>query len=422
MGSNRSNDALKGIYELSRETYGNIIVYYAWWVLRKAQVQGVHRLYFLARDGYVLYEIAKIISRNCNIDIDCRYLYCSRQSLRIPAFHLMGEEMFEYIFMRAEKLTASVIMSRTGLSAERIHAVYEDVGFDIKNADILLSVSEYDVLCRKLRASTLFIEFVYSASREAYDNAVGYFIQEGLLDDISIGIVDSGWCGSMQRTLHMLLDTAGFKRRLTGFYFGLYRYPKDGCGDFLTFYFSPKSNPWKKVLFSNNLFECMLSAPHGMTMGYDTNGSIYGPVLQDCDGIDGDLIHNQINGITDLARSIDYSELACMKLSEIKKKCKRYIVQIMVKPTECEVNILAKFRFCDDCGDTYSAFLADKSQMSLLNSYLVFPRLLRKALRLRCDYSSVYWVYGVIAYLPKCKQWWYRLNVYAWDWLRYILK
>lgn len=419
MCSSDHKETKTGIYELSRNTYGNIIINYVCWVLGKAREREINRLYFLARDGLVLCKAAEIICKRLGLDIECRYLYCSRQSLRIPAFHLMGEGMYEYIFMGAENLTANVIMSRTGLTAQQTDEIYSAIGFDSSCGDTPLSVPERDSLCAKLKECSRFSELVCEVSEKAYETAIGYFRQEGLLKQGNVAIVDSGWCGTMQRMLHILLESAGFQGRLTGFYFGLYRYPV-GCGEFVPFYFCPRGDMRNKILFSNNLFECMLSAPHGMTTGYLLDGEIYKPVLGRHNYAFDKMINGQINGICDLARNIDSSELDITGFTDLKKRCRKYVMQIMVKPTRQAAEVMGEFQFCDDCGDTYSERLADSSQLDRLKNYLVIPRIFKKLFKVRYKYKGIYWVYGVIAFLPGWKQWWYRLNVYVWEWLRYI--
>ena len=53
----------------------------------------------------------------------------------------------------------------------------------------------------------------------------GYLEQEGLLDKEKSALVDSGWVGSMQKTLNMVLNKLGREETLTGYYWGLYELP-----------------------------------------------------------------------------------------------------------------------------------------------------------------------------------------------------
>lgn len=409
------------IHKLAHTTYGKIIICYVCWVIRKAQEKGLKTLYFLARDGYVLRETAVIICKKLSIEIDCRYLYCSRQSLRIPSFHLIGKEMYDYIFMGAEKLTANVIMSRTGLDNKTVSDVYREIGFDAENANKSLSKEEFNRFCNSLINSDLFFKSVMKESEKSYSHTMGYLNQEKLTEQKNVAIVDSGWSGSMQKTLYTLLNSSGFTGKITGFYFGLFSVPDEKkYGDYLTYYFSPKGCLKRKILFSNNLFECMLSAPHGMTVGYRKENNMYFPVFSENNNSTDDLIFEQINGIKELAANVDNSFLEEKNCSELIKNCQKEIISTMVKPKRSTAITLGEFSFCDDCGDAYRYKLADESQIPLLKNYLIIPRIFRKLVGKKREHSTIFWVYGVIALLPRQKQWWYRWNIFIWESLRFI--
>lgn len=70
------------LYEVSREHTAPVLLDYVQWVLKEAQARNITTLYFLARDGFVLREIAERVCMKDRIPIHCRYLYCSRASLR----------------------------------------------------------------------------------------------------------------------------------------------------------------------------------------------------------------------------------------------------------------------------------------------------------------------------------------------------
>lgn len=61
-----------------------IAPFYTSWtykILSDAKSKGIVRLYFCARDGYQQYKIAKILQERLFPDVECRYLYISRQAL-----------------------------------------------------------------------------------------------------------------------------------------------------------------------------------------------------------------------------------------------------------------------------------------------------------------------------------------------------
>ena len=116
---------------------------------------------------------------------------------------------------------------------------------------------------------------------EAYDAAVGYLKAEGLMDAVRWAVADSGWTGSMQMTLRILLESAGYRGRLTGYYFGLYHIPEgEKKENYHAYYFGPFGKIKRKVHFSNSLFECMFSEPEQMTLGYKETSGGYEPVRE----------------------------------------------------------------------------------------------------------------------------------------------
>ena len=62
-----------------------VLTAYVLWVLNAAARESIERLYFLARDGQILYEIALRLRDRLGLDLDLRYLYGSRQAFGDPA-------------------------------------------------------------------------------------------------------------------------------------------------------------------------------------------------------------------------------------------------------------------------------------------------------------------------------------------------
>ncbi len=202
------SDRAKTMREIQDEVflhvYAPVMMEYVEWVLREARREGKQRLYFLARDGYMMYLAACRLAEDRNPDIAVRYLKISRLAVR---------------------------SALSGIDAERTD----------------------------------------TAAEKRRDQAIAYFRQEGLLDDVPFALADSGWVGSMQYGLQQLLSYAGKKPiRLQGYYFGLYERPKGtSAKQYRHFYFGER-NIRRKIRFSNCLLETVCSAGTGMTRGYRT--------------------------------------------------------------------------------------------------------------------------------------------------------
>ncbi len=74
-------DEEKFIYDTSCNVVAPSLILFVYETMVKAKEDGVRRLYFLARDRYIMYEIAKNLN-DMDFNIDIRYSHCSRLSLR----------------------------------------------------------------------------------------------------------------------------------------------------------------------------------------------------------------------------------------------------------------------------------------------------------------------------------------------------
>ena len=109
------------IEQSTESTLAPVLVEFVKWVLRSAGEHGIRRIYFLARDGWPMYQAARILAEGRDSEIDCRYLKCSRYALRIPAFHLLGRSAVQQICMRGISVTLRKVLRRF-LWHDRIHA------------------------------------------------------------------------------------------------------------------------------------------------------------------------------------------------------------------------------------------------------------------------------------------------------------
>ena len=273
---------------------GPTLLAFVSWVLKQAQETGKRRLYFLARDGWLMYRMAQTLCEVQSLSaktfsgktgsekqysLECRYLYASRYAWRLPEQHLIGTGSLERICRGGMHVTFSDLMRRAGLTEREAKKIARLVQPG-RGVDETLSWREIRRLRAPLAECSEFCELADRRSRSRYEAAIGYLTQEGLLEDIPYALVDSGWIGTMQESLGHLLQSAGYSRPLEGYYFGLYSLPEtaDRKG-YHGWYFEPASGTGRKTLFSNCLFECIFTAPHGMTEGYERKGKRWEPIL-----------------------------------------------------------------------------------------------------------------------------------------------
>lgn len=267
-------DALAGA---CRYVLGPTLGGFVRWLLWRAVADGKKRLYFLARDGYFLYRAALILCEVLGFPLDCRYLCCSRYSLRLPLFHLDHDEALSYICRPGLHVTLSSILQRAGLCAEEQEDVLARLCLPYPKNQALPS-AKLGQIRKALSHCQPFLAYMNRHSQEALPGLVGYLKQEGLLEDAAAAIVDSGWVGSMQKTLNQALAQMGRANALEGYYWGLYELPPGVVRSaYHCYFFAPEGYLREKVFFNNCLFEAIFTAPHGMTLSYQKSGERYYP-------------------------------------------------------------------------------------------------------------------------------------------------
>jgi len=320
------------------------------WTLNEAVKSGKKRLYFLARDGYLMYQSAKIFCKKLDLPIECRYLSCSRYSIRVPLFHLDTDDALEYVCRSGIDVNMKKILNRAGLTDQEQVEVLDGIELNIDKSEVI-PYARLGEIRHVLKESERFMEYMCRHSKEAMPNLIGYLHQEGLLDKVDVALVDSGWVGSMQKTLNQLLAYVGQDKGLEGYYWGLYELPAGAeRGTYHCYYFGPEGGLKEKVYFSNCLFEVIFSAPHGMTLRYEEEGRGLVPVydyIADVRRIFIEEIECLLAQYTQqLANGLD--SLATVDFQGDRRTIKALISLFMGKPTQMEAKTYGECMFSDD--------------------------------------------------------------------------
>lgn len=351
--------------EMTSFVFAPLAVSFCRWALREAESMGLKRLYFLSRDGYQFYRCADVLAREWNSPVEVRYLYVSRYSLRIPCFSFLGEEALSYICLRGMEVTFLDMMERAGLSREEAKKAAGDIGYtdELTRAIPLTEIPKFR---EKLKDSRFFMSRMAEISREAFQTLEGYLTQEGLLEALPWGIVDSGWTGTTQQILTRLLREISGKasheaarkasgeacyEAFHGFYFGLFDLPREAeASRYHTWYFSWRGNLKRKAEFSNSLFEAVFSAPHGMVTGYRQREWVaegekeFAPLLLGEKSLQAEEMETQTE------RILRFTELWLGMLQETLRpgQLQEILRLFMSSPEAAEAEFYGNYRFSDD--------------------------------------------------------------------------
>lgn len=377
------------------------------WVVESAWEKGLHRLYFLARDGYLLREIAQMICEERGYGIHCRYLYASRLAWRLPACHLCQEEGLRYVLDGALRLTFRGMMERLRANESQRRACARWANVPQNQMDAPLTEKERRQIGQRLQNSREFCRLLEENSRKAYGPAMAYLQQEGLLNGEPVALVDTGWTGGMQHTLRLLLESAGCQSPLIGFYFGLYTTPGDPAdGQYNAWYFSPDSPVRYAALFNNNVVESLCAAPHTMTVGYIFENGRAVPVLRPPGRNPGFRTPlSLLQECRRLAQKYNPQDGSFL-LEEARKHMRR----LCCAPSPQEAAKVGQALFCDDVAEGYLSPLAAPISRQQAREYLIWNR--------RKSRPGLFWPCGSLAVSPIRFRWWYRLHICGWEAVR----
>lgn len=350
------------------------------WVLNEAMKQGIKRLYFLARDGYFMYHTARRYVKEYDIPVECRYLYCSRYSIRIPNYHLDTEKALDYITLGGLDVTAKKLYKRAGFGSDQRRKMYEEQILPLEKEE-QIPREQLPGIKKILRESSSFMEMLEENSCKAFPMYEQYLRQEGLLEEIPMALVDSGWVGSMQKELNQSLQKMGKKDSLKGFYWGLYELPeKVERQDYATYFFSPEGEMKRKAGFNNCLFESIFTAPHGMTLGYEKIENKVRPVLSEISEERKDRLELMEQSIKqwqrDFMKSVenmpDLLVLERLGSKEILTVIEKNMESFMHHPTKAEASVFGKIEFTDDILEYAGNKIATKmEEKELTQNHLV---------------------------------------------------
>jgi FMN phosphatase YigB (HAD superfamily) len=251
------------------------------WILRRAQDNHLDRLYFLARDGQILLEIARIFAPAMEIDVELRYLYASRQAWRLPNTDLTGAPDIQWALHDADHISCESLLARLGVPRNGVENLFANAGFPLSSWSHNLNHRERAILFDLLNSDVV-AKLVADSTTERAERFVAYLRQEGLFSGLRSGVIDVGWHRTLQSSLENAARVADAPPPM-GFYFGLFPGSElDVTTDDECFFFDGRK---QLGIFPNSywiepLIEPFCAADHGTTLDYGYNGDFLEPILK----------------------------------------------------------------------------------------------------------------------------------------------
>ncbi|OAI07550.1 HAD family hydrolase [Methylomonas methanica] len=190
------------------------------WVLRTAEAEGIQRLYFVSRDGQILYNIAQQLKFAIPAP-ECRYLHGSRQAWFLPSVIKCTRNNLHWLTIPGSSTAIRDILSRLNLTPTDLKEPLTEAGFSEFNYDKQLIGGELEKFKQFLFRTPCVTQIIEQKASAARAILASYFEQEKLNDGTSWAIVDMGWRLNCQQALKTILNSLEWSCQPKGFYFEL---------------------------------------------------------------------------------------------------------------------------------------------------------------------------------------------------------
>lgn len=288
--------------QLGASLAGPILFPYIYWLLDQAQKRGIERLYFIARDGYILKLIADLIIKENNLPIKTKYIYGSRKAWRISALNLDDDELYRQ-FIQFTMYEPKKIPQAFGLTKEEFLSILPK---KLRN----YSTSKPDKrLAEYLYNNKDVLKFAIEKNRAQKNCVINYLKNTIDCTDDKFAFVDLDGSGLTQNCLARLMNNF-YDKKIKSFYYAV----TPACCRSLNlekyYYYTLKRGNM------GNMLELLTRAPHGQTLKYADKNEDYKPILEqiDVENFKAWGFDNYINGMLEYCNLLNQNKYKYIQL------------------------------------------------------------------------------------------------------------
>lgn len=255
-------------YDLGASLAAPILLPYVLWLLEQSKKLELNRLYFIARDGYILKKMADIIIKKENLNIRTKYLYGSRIAWRSPSLAIN------------DKNIDNMIKAYGGGSGKNLA---KDLDVDVTELKSLLPrhllkrkswnyKSKIDMV-EELRKDGRLYTYLKNINKPKADILKEFIKQEIDLSDDKFAFVDVNGSGATLNSLTTFYKDS-YENKTKVFFMQPAMNIANVFDNLNGYWFINKTNIGEFV-------ELLTRAPHGLTIGYKKVEDRIEPILEE---------------------------------------------------------------------------------------------------------------------------------------------
>ena len=288
--------------QLGASLAGPILFPYIYWLLDQAQKRGIERLYFIARDGYILKLIADLIIKENNLPIKTKYIYGSRKAWRISALNLDDDELYRQ-FIQFTMYEPKKVNQAFGLTKEEFLSILP------KNLHNYSTHKPDNRLAEYLYENKDVLKFAIEKNKAQKECVINYLKNTIDCTDDKFAFVDLDGSGLTQNCLARLMNNF-YDKKIKSFYYAV----TPACCRSLNlekyYYYTLKRGNM------GNMLELLTRAPHGQTLKYADKNEDYKPILEqiDVENFKAWGFDNYINGMLEYCNLLNQNKYKYIQL------------------------------------------------------------------------------------------------------------
>lgn len=288
--------------QLGASLAGPILFPYIYWLLDQAQKRGIERLYFIARDGYILKLIADLIIKENNLPIKTKYIYGSRKAWRISALKVEDDELYRQ-FVQFTMYEPKKVNQAFGLTKEEFLSILP------KNLHNYSTHKPDNRLAEYLYENKDVLKFAIEKNKAQKECVINYLKNTIDCTDDKFAFVDLDGSGLTQNCLARLMNNF-YDKNIKSFYYAV----TPACCRSLSlekyYYYTLKRGNM------GNMLELLTRAPHGQTLKYADKNEDYKPILEqiDVENFKAWGFDNYINGMLEYCNLLNQNKYKYIQL------------------------------------------------------------------------------------------------------------
>jgi predicted HAD superfamily hydrolase len=269
----RSQYNLSGAEAMGCSIGGPVLFAYVQWIFIMCRLHKIHRLYFIARDGYIPKKIIDILCQGEEYKLSTHYIYGSRKTWRWPAYSGKPGHLRKLIGMSyPDKIeTIKGLADILELPCEQL---YRFLPVEYRKSDII-ALSALLTCIKILDENKSFRDLLYTRWQSKRVAAQNYLVQEIDFSDDHFAFVEIGGTGFTQECLAEIIHPM-YSFPIRTFFFKMDRIREnENC---IYYNFLPSK------LKSHLIVELLSRATHEQACGYETVKNSIVPTFNGAEG------------------------------------------------------------------------------------------------------------------------------------------